>query len=118
MCAISQIKNSQIGQFFCSARTGQEQGKAGFLGTAWGFTIKILQWEKFLEGHHFITSNSIGTFKVDTKKMDHHAFVNGAKPTKDRVKIDMIRIGVLDDHSHRKIETLNDSDGKMIVTPP
>jgi hypothetical protein len=35
---------------------------------SWGFTIKILHWKKFLEGHHFITSNSIGSFEVDTKK--------------------------------------------------
>ena len=35
---------------------------------SWGFTIQILQWKRFLEGHDFITSNSIGSFEVDTKK--------------------------------------------------
>ena len=44
---------------------------------SWGFTIKILQWKKFLEGHHFITSNSIGSFEVDTNKIDLHAFIHG-----------------------------------------
>ena len=63
---------------------------------SWGFTI--------LEGHHFITSNSFGSFEVDPKKIDLHAFIHGTKPTKDRVNIHMIRIGVLDDNSPRKIE--------------
>ncbi len=58
---------------------------------SWGFTIKILQWKKFLEGHHFITSNSIGSFEVDTKKIDLHAFIHGTKPTKDRFKIQLRR---------------------------
>jgi len=38
---------------------------------SWGFTIKILHWKKFLEEHHFITSNSIGSFEVDTKKLTY-----------------------------------------------
>ena len=78
---------------------------------SWGFTINILQWKKFLEGHHFITSNSIGSFEVDTKKIDLHAFINGTKPTKDRVKIHMIRIGILHHNSPRKIEMQKYSDG-------
>jgi hypothetical protein len=86
---------------------------------SWGFTIKILQWKKFLEGHHFITSNSIGSFEVDTKKIGLHAFINGTKSTKNRAKIHMIRIGVLDDNSPRKIEMQKyRSHGRMIITPP
>ena len=86
---------------------------------SWGFTIKILQWKKFLEGHHFITSNSIGSFEVDTKKIDLHAFIHGTKPTQDRVNIHMIRIGVLYDNSPRKIEMQTyRSDCRMIITPP
>jgi hypothetical protein len=86
----------------------------------WGIIVKILQWKKFLEGHHFITSNSIGSFEVDPKKIDLHAFIHGTKPTKDRVNIHMIRIGVIDDdNSPRKIEMQRyRSDGQMIITPP
>jgi hypothetical protein len=82
---------------------------ASLLQPIWLFSTN--HGEKFLEGHHFITSNSIGSFEVDTKKIDLHAFINGTKPTKDRVKIHMIRIGVLDDDSPRKIEMQKDSDG-------
>jgi hypothetical protein len=35
----------------------------------------------FLEGHHFITSNRIGSFEVDTKKIDFHELIHGTKPT-------------------------------------
>jgi hypothetical protein len=69
-----------------------------------GLHHKDIAVKKNLEGHHFITSNSIGSFEVDTKKIDLHAFIHGTKPTKDRVNIHMIRIGVLDDKSPRKIE--------------
>ena len=86
---------------------------------SWGFTIKILQWKKFLEGHHFITSSSIGSFEVDTKIIDLHAFMHGTKLIKDRVKIHMIRIGILDDNSPRNIELQKyRSYGRMIITPP
>ena len=69
-----------------------------------GLHHKDIAVKKNLEGHHFITSNSIGSFEVDTKKIDLHAIIHGTKPTKDRVNIHMIRIGVLDDNSPRKIE--------------
>jgi len=49
--------------------------------------------------------------------MEVHAFVNGTKPTKDMVKIHMIRIVILDYHSPRKIEMQNDSAGQITVTP-
>ena len=75
---------------------------ASLLQPIWLFSTN--HGEKFLEGHHFITSNSIGSFEVDTKKIDLHAFIHGTKPTKDRVNIHMIRIGALNDNSPRKIE--------------
>ena len=63
----------------------------------WDIIVKILQWKKFLEGQHYIT-------------------FNGTKPTKDRVRNHMIRIGVLDDHSPSKIEMQKVSAGRIIVT--
>ena len=50
--------------------------------------------------------------------MDFNAFINGTKPTKVKVKIHMIRIGVLDDHSPRKVEIQKDNHGPMMVIPP
>ena len=48
----------------------------------WGFIVKIVQWEHFIEGHRFNTSNGMGTFEVDTKKLDLHAFINGTPKQK------------------------------------
>ena len=35
----------------------------------WGFTMKIVQWKRFLEGHRFTTCNATGMFEVDLKKV-------------------------------------------------
>jgi hypothetical protein len=83
----------------------------------WGFSIKIMKWKVFLEGHLFITINCDGTFEVDTKKMDKDAFIQGESPNK-RNEIIFIRIGILHANSPRKIEMQKDSDGQMIDTPP
>jgi len=50
----------------------------------WGFSIKILKWKVFLEGHRFLTVNCMGTMEVSSKKLDLNAYVNGTKPTKNR----------------------------------
>jgi hypothetical protein len=42
----------------------------------WDFTMKMVQWKRFLEGHWFTTSNVMGTFEVDVKKVDLNAFIN------------------------------------------
>jgi len=85
----------------------------------WGFSIKILKWKLFLEGHQFLTINCMGTMEVSSKKLDLNAYVNGTKPTKNREKCHFIRIGVLKASSHRKIEMQKDPhDGRMITTPP
>ena len=84
----------------------------------WGFSIKILKWKLFLEGHRFLTINCMGTMEVSSKKFDLNAYVNGTNPTKNREKCHFIRIGVLHANSPRKIEMQKDSDGLMIVTPP
>ncbi len=52
----------------------------------WGFSIKILKWKLFLEGHQFLTINCMGTMEVSSKKLDLNAYVNGTKPTKNREK--------------------------------
>ena len=43
----------------------------------WGFTILVDRWKIFLEGHHFNTSNGMGSFVVDTKKLDINVFILG-----------------------------------------
>jgi hypothetical protein len=82
-----------------------------------GFSIKLMKWKLFLEGHRFTTINCDGTFEVDVKKVDLNAFIQG-ESAKHREKVNFIRIGVLNASSHRKIEMQKDSDGRMIVTPP
>jgi hypothetical protein len=83
----------------------------------WGFSIKVMKWKVFLEGYLFSTINCDGTFEVDTKKMDIHAFIQG-EPPKKRKDITFIRIGVLHANSPRKIEMQKDSNGRLIVIPP
>ena len=43
----------------------------------WGFTILVDRWKMFLDGHHFCSSNGIGSFEVDTKRLDFDAFILG-----------------------------------------
>jgi hypothetical protein len=84
----------------------------------WGFSIKILKWKLFLEGHRFLTINCMGTMEVSSKKFDLNAYVNGTNPTKNREKCHFIRIGVLHANSPRKIEEQMGQDGRLITTPP
>jgi hypothetical protein len=84
----------------------------------WGFSIKILKWKLFLEGHQFLTINCMGTMEVSSKKLDLNAYVNRTKPTKNREKCHFIRIGVLYADSPRKIEMQKYSHGRLIVDPP
>ncbi len=82
-----------------------------------GFSIKILKWKLFFEGHRFATTNCMGTVKVDTKKLDLNACIYGVSP-KHREQVYFIWIGVLTVHSPRKIEIQKDSDGqKMVILP-
>ena len=83
----------------------------------WGFSIKMMKWRLFLEGHRFTTINCDCTFEVDVKKVDLNAFIEGESP-KHREKVNFIRIGVLHAKSPRKIEMQKDSDSLMIITPP
>ncbi len=83
----------------------------------WGFTIKKLHWKRFLKGHRFTTSNGNGTFKVDTKKLDLTAFINGT-PKLCKEQCHLIQIGIVNNYSPRKIEMQKHSDGRMIVNPP
>jgi hypothetical protein len=85
--------------------------------TKWGFSIKKVNWNLFLEGHRFTTTNCTGTFEVDLKKLDLNACINGVSP-KHRLKSHFIRIGVLHANSPRKIEMQKDSDGRLITIPP
>jgi hypothetical protein len=84
----------------------------------WGFSIKMMKWRLFLEGHRFTTINCDGTFEVDVKKVDLNAFIQG-ESAKHRENVHFIRIGVLHAKSPRKIEMQKDPhDGRMITTPP
>jgi hypothetical protein len=85
--------------------------------TKWGFSIKKVNWNLFLEGHRFTTTNFMGMFDIDLKKLDLNACINGVSP-KHRLKNHIIRIGVLYAYSPRKIEMQKDSDGRQIVIPP
>jgi hypothetical protein len=81
-----------------------------------------VQWKKNIEGHWFITTTNydagVGTFDVDSKKIDLDAFINGkCKMDKNKKKCHFIGIGILNAYSPRKIEMQN-RDGLMIVTPP
>jgi len=38
-----------------------------------GFSIKILKWKLFLEGHQFAKTNCMGTVEIDTKNLDLNA---------------------------------------------
>ena len=76
----------------------------------WGFSIKMMKWRLFLEGHRFTTINCDCTFEVDVKKVDLNAFIEG-ELSKHREKVNFIRIGILHVKSPRKIEMQKDSDG-------
>ena len=69
--------------------------------TKWGFSIKKVNWNLFLEGHRFTTTNFMGMFEVDLKKLDLNACINGVSP-KHRLKNHFIRIGILHHISPRK----------------
>jgi len=84
----------------------------------WGFSIKILKWKVFLEGHRFLTVDCMGTMEVSSKKFDLNAYVNRTKPTKNREQCHFIRIGILHHNSPRKIEEQIGQDGRLITTPP
>ncbi len=60
----------------------------------WGFTMKMVQWKRFLKGHRLTTSNVMGTFKVDVKKVDLNAFINGT-PKNNKKKCNFIWIGIV-----------------------
>jgi len=83
----------------------------------WGFSIKILKWKLFLEGHQFLTVSCMGTMEVSSKKLDLNAYVNGTEPTENREKCQFVQIGVLAVHSPRKMEMQKDSDCQMIIIP-
>jgi hypothetical protein len=61
-----------------------------------GFAIKLALMNAFHNGHRFGTLNGTVLFEVAISRMDYNAFINETKPTKDRVKIHMIRIGIID----------------------
>jgi hypothetical protein len=112
----------------------------------WGFTILVDRWKMFLDGHHFCSSNGIGSFEVDTKRLDFDAFILGRikqqsfrqcveqskwnyllekededgeddEDDSEGVKVHVIRIGIINDYSPRKIEMQKDSYGRLIVIP-
>ena len=85
----------------------------------WGFTNMVDRWKMFIEGHHFYTYNSTGSFKVkiDAKKLNFDALLLGMS-AKHRRRVHVIRIGVSTDLSPEKIEEQIGRDGRLITTPP
>ena len=65
-----------------------------YVDKRWGFSIKMMKWRLFLEGHWFRTINCVCTFEVYVKKVDLNAFIEGESP-KHREKVNFIRIGAL-----------------------
>jgi hypothetical protein len=76
----------------------------------WGFTILVDRWKMFIKGCHFYTSKGMGSFEVDTKKLDINACILGVS-AKHRVKDHVIQIGVSTDLSPKKSEMQKYSDG-------
>ena len=85
--------------------------------TKWGFSIKKTKWDLFIEGHRFSSRHCMGTFEIDSKTIDLNLFINGVSPV-HRVMRQIIRIGIINDYSPRKIEMQKDSDGRMMVISP
>ncbi len=116
------LNSSYDHEFYLSKRFGMSPQDYEYLLMAldlasihkrWGFSIKIMKWKVFLEGHLFSTINCDGTFEVDSKKMHIDAFIQGESPNK-RKDMTFIWIGILHANSPRKIEMQKDSDGRMI----
>jgi hypothetical protein len=57
----------------------------------WGFSIKMMKWKLFLEGHWFTAINCEGTFEVDVKKVDLNAFIQG-ESAKHREMVNFILV--------------------------
>jgi len=69
----------------------------------WGFSIKKVNWNLFVEGHQFkTTTNCMGTFEVDANKFDLNECINGVSP-KHRLKNHFTQIGILHHKSPRKL---------------
>ena len=47
--------------------------------TKWGFFIKKLKWNLFVEGYQFKTTNCTGTFEIDAKKLDLNVCIHVSK---------------------------------------
>ena len=70
------LKSSYDHEFHLSKQLGMSPQDYEYLLVAldianihkrWGFSIKIMKWKVFLEGHRFTTINCDGKFEVDTK---------------------------------------------------
>ncbi len=83
----------------------------------WGFSIKKVNWNLFVEGHQFKTTNCTGTFEVDAKKLDLNACIKGVSP-KHRLMNHFIWIGIQHHNSPRQIKMQKYSDGRLNITPP
>jgi hypothetical protein len=81
----------------------------------WGFTILVDRWKMFLEGHHFYTSNSMGSFKLDAKKLYFDALILGISAKHGR-RLHVIRIDVSSDLSPKIIEEQIAREGRLITT--
>ena len=65
-----------------------------YIDKIWGFSIKMMKWRLFLEGHWFTTINCDGTFEVDVNKVDLNAFIQG-ESAKHREKVNFILVVAL-----------------------
>ena len=97
------LNSSYDNEFHLSKRLGITPQDYEFLLVAanlahidrrWGFSIKMMKWRLFLEGHRFTTINCDGTFEVDVKKVDLNAFIQG-ESAKHREKVNFILVVAL-----------------------
>jgi hypothetical protein len=65
-----------------------------------GFSIKVSKWKLLFEGHWFAKTNCMGKVKIDTKKLDLNACINGVSP-KLREQVYFIWIDIINDYSRR-----------------
>jgi hypothetical protein len=120
------LDSSYDHEFYLSKQSGMSPQAFEYLLVAaqlahfhkkWGFSIKKVNWKFFIKGHQFATTNCMGMFEVNAKRVDLNAFMDGMS-AKQRVRSHFIQIGILAVDSPRKIEMQRYNDGQMTITPP
>ncbi len=83
----------------------------------WGFQIRLTESNNFLGGHRFTATTNL--FEASTKIIDLDGFINGVpKVDKNKKNHHFIWIGIINQHSPRKVEMQQNMYCVMIITPP